>query len=117
MALNIGSAAAAYARQARSAGFGPMEARSNDPGKSFVDMLGQAVSNAIDTGRHSETMSARAIAGKADIGEVVSAAPTMLPDSFTSIPKEARPAKTLLASSMSRPVRRPTRPATLRCRT
>ncbi len=73
MALNIGSAAAAYARQARSAGFGPMEARSNDPGKSFVDMLGQAVSNAIDTGRHSETMSARAIAGKADIGEVVSA--------------------------------------------
>ena len=42
MALNIGSAAAAYARQARSAGFGSMEARGNDPGKSFVDMLGQA---------------------------------------------------------------------------
>lgn len=73
MAFNIGSAAAAYARQARSAGFGALEARSQDPGKSFVDMLGQAVSNAIATGRHSETMSARAMAGKVDIGEVVSA--------------------------------------------
>ncbi len=73
MAFNIGSAAAAYARQARGAGLAPLEAHSQDPGKSFVDMLGQAVSNAITTGRHSETMSARAMAGKADIGEVVSA--------------------------------------------
>lgn len=73
MAINIGNAAAAYARQAQSAGFGPMEARGNDPGKSFVDMLGQAVSNAIDAGRHGEAMSARAMAGKVDIGEVVSA--------------------------------------------
>ena len=73
MAINIGSAAAAYARQAKSAGFGAMDARSADPGKSFVDMLGQAISNVIDSGRHGETMSARAIAGTADIGEVVSA--------------------------------------------
>ena len=73
MAVNIGSAAAAYARQVKAGGEAPMEARSKDPGKSFADLLGQAVTDAIATERQGETMSAKAIAGKADIGEVVSA--------------------------------------------
>lgn len=73
MAVNIGSAAAAYARQARNNGLQPLDARSEDPGKSFADLVGQAVSSAIATGHHGEAMSARAMAGKADIGEVVTA--------------------------------------------
>jgi len=73
MAVNIGSAAAAYARQATTSGQSPMEPRSQDPGKSFADLLGQAVTDAISTGRQGEVMSARGIAGTADIGEVVTA--------------------------------------------
>ncbi len=73
MPVNIGSAVAAYARQASTSGQSPLDPRSKDPAKSFGDILGQAVSDAIAAGRHGETMSARAIAGKADIGEVVSA--------------------------------------------
>lgn len=73
MPVNIGSAVAAYARQSAAEGRSPMEARSNDPGKSFSDLLGQAVTDAIATGRRGEALSARAIAGTADIGEVVSA--------------------------------------------
>ena len=73
MTVDIGSAAAAYARQAQSKSVVPMDARSKDPGTSFADLLGQAVSSAISTGRQAEAISAQAMAGKADLREVVSA--------------------------------------------
>lgn len=73
MALNIAGAAAAYARQANTGGASPMEARSKDPAKSFADLLGDAVSGAIDAGRQSEKLSIEAIAGKANLQEVVTA--------------------------------------------
>ncbi|MPY72187.1 MAG: flagellar hook-basal body complex protein FliE [Alphaproteobacteria bacterium] len=73
MTVNIGSAAAAYARQAQAATGGAMEPRSKDPAQSFSDLLGEAVHNAIETGKNSETMSAKGIAGTADLREVVTA--------------------------------------------
>ena len=73
MAINIGNAAAAYARQLRNSGIQPLESRGSDPAQSFADLLGSAVSSAIATGKQGEMMSARAIAGTADLGEVVSA--------------------------------------------
>ena len=73
MTINIGNAVAAYARQAQAGTGSAMEPRSADPAQSFSDMLGDAVHNAIETGRHGEQMSARAIAGQADLREVVTA--------------------------------------------
>ena len=73
MALDIAGAAAAYARQANAGGASPMEARSKDPSQSFSDLLGDAVAGAIDAGRQGEKLSTEAIAGKADLQEVVTA--------------------------------------------
>lgn len=71
MAINIAGAAAAYSRQASVVGASPMEARSKDPAQSFADLLGDAVAGAIDAGRQGEKLSTEAIAGKADLQEVV----------------------------------------------
>jgi flagellar hook-basal body complex protein FliE len=73
MTVSIGNAVAAYARQAQGATGGALAPRSTDPAQSFSEMLGTAVTNAIETGRHSEQISARAIAGQADLREVVTA--------------------------------------------
>ena len=73
MALNIAGAAAAYARQAGAGSAQPMEPRAKDPSKNFADLVGDAVQGAIDTGRKSEQLSAEAIAGTADLREVVTA--------------------------------------------
>ena len=73
MALNIGSAAAAYARQAGIGKAAPMEPRDKDPTQSFADMVGDAIKGAIDTGRKSEALSAKALTGDADLREVVTA--------------------------------------------
>ncbi len=73
MTVSMTNALAAYARQAKEINGGGMEARSADPGKSFADMLGDSLSSAVEAGRQSEQLSAQAIAGKADLNEVVSA--------------------------------------------
>lgn len=73
MAINIGAAAAAYARNAGTAGLRAMEPRSADPGQSFAEMVSDAAHGAIGAGRHAEQMSAKAIAGTADLREVVTA--------------------------------------------
>ena len=73
MAINFGTAAAAYARNAGTGGMRAMEPRSKDPAHSFAEMVNDAVHGAIDTGRHAEQMSAKAIAGTADLREVVTA--------------------------------------------
>ncbi len=73
MTLNMGAAAAAYARNANTTTLPSMEPRNNDPAQNFGDLVNQAVSNAIETGKVSEEMSAKAIAGTADLREVVTA--------------------------------------------
>ncbi len=73
MSISVANAVAAYARNSKTAGGGAMEPRSADPGKSFSDMLGEAAKGAIDAGRQSEQMSALAVAGKAELADVVTA--------------------------------------------
>jgi flagellar hook-basal body complex protein FliE len=73
MAIDIGSATAAYARNAKAGNIGGMEPRSNDPAQNFSDLVSGAVQGAIETGRNSEAMSLKAIAGNADLREVVTA--------------------------------------------
>lgn len=74
MTINVSNAVAAYARNASTVdGGGGMGPRSSDPGKSFADMVSEAASSAIETGKESEKLSAMAIAGKADLTEVVMA--------------------------------------------
>ena len=73
MTVNIGAAAAAYARNANAASMPAMEPRSKDPAQDFGDLVKDAVQSAISTGRVGEQMSAKAIAGTADLREVVTA--------------------------------------------
>jgi flagellar hook-basal body complex protein FliE len=76
MTFNIGAAAAAYAKNAKAGGLPAMEPRSKDPAQSFGELLNDAVTGAIQTGRAGESMSAKAIAGQADLREVVTAVTT-----------------------------------------
>jgi flagellar hook-basal body complex protein FliE len=73
MTVNMGAAAAAYARNAKMATVPSMEPNVKDPTQNFGDLVNQAVQGAIETGKISEEMSAKAIAGKADLREVVTA--------------------------------------------
>jgi flagellar hook-basal body complex protein FliE len=74
MAINPSSAIAAYQRIARQAGEDSgMEPRSTDPGGTFADLVGKSLASAVDIGRKAESLSAQAIAGKADLNEVVQA--------------------------------------------
>ena len=73
MAVNIANAAAAYAKRAGTGLEPGATPRSADPGQSFSELLADSVKGAIDVGRQSETMSAKALAGKADLNEVVTA--------------------------------------------
>ncbi len=72
MAVNSLQAVGAYARQAKMALGGGMEAR-HDPAQSFADLVEHAGKSAIETGRKAEQLSAAAIAGKADPTDVVTA--------------------------------------------
>ena len=73
MTVNLGAAAAAYARNAKIADLPSMQPGVKDPRQNFGDLVSKAVSNAIETGKASEELSAKAIAGKADLREVVTA--------------------------------------------
>ncbi|NKB20094.1 MAG: flagellar hook-basal body complex protein FliE [Alphaproteobacteria bacterium] len=73
MVANVGAAASAYAKLGKVGSVSGMEPRVGDPTKNFSDMLGDAMKGAIETGRHSEAMSAKAVAGTADLREVVTA--------------------------------------------
>ena len=72
MTVNVTNALQAYARQAKDSG-GGMEPRSVDPGQSFAELLGESLNSAVKAGVEAEQMSAKAIAGQADLNEVVSA--------------------------------------------
>ena len=73
MVSNIGGALNAYGKAASSAAKPGMEARSAAPGKSFADMLGDVAKDAKTGGIAAEKLSIGAVAGKADINEVVTA--------------------------------------------
>ncbi len=73
MTVNLTNAVAAYARSANDIKSSGMEPRSADPGRTFADLVGESLEAAIETGRQSDQISAQAIAGKADLTEVVSA--------------------------------------------
>ena len=70
MTIAMASAAAAYANAAKPAGPG-MDARGS--GASFGDALKEAAESAVGTLRDSEAVTAKAMVGKADISEVVTA--------------------------------------------
>ena len=73
MAVNIANAAAAYAKQAGAGLDTGAAPRSADPAQSFSELLADSVKGAIEAGHNSEAVSAKAIAGKADLNEVVTA--------------------------------------------
>ena len=73
MPLPIASAATAYAKTAANS-LGGMEARDvKDPGSDFMSMLKQAAESAVKLGKQGEAATAQAVAGKADITQVVTA--------------------------------------------
>ncbi len=72
MVANISSALNAYNKMADAVGKPGMEARET-PGKSFADMLGDVAKDAKAGGIAAEKLSMQAVAGKADINDVVTA--------------------------------------------
>lgn len=73
MAVNIAQAAAAYAKQAAKEIDGGLVSRSQDPGQTFSSLLSDSFKSAIDTGRKAEGLTVDAIAGKAELNDVVTA--------------------------------------------
>ncbi|MEX2453778.1 MAG: flagellar hook-basal body complex protein FliE [Rhodospirillaceae bacterium] len=77
--FSIANAAAAYARNSPTGGTGGigggggLAPRSTDPGKNFSDMLSDSLGAAVETGKQAESISARAVAGKAELTDVVTA--------------------------------------------
>jgi flagellar hook-basal body complex protein FliE len=71
MAIDAIKAVAAYAKGA-TAGATPGLGAS-DPAENFASLVRDAAGTAVDTMRNSEAMSAKALAGKADLNEVVAA--------------------------------------------
>ncbi|MFZ0694263.1 MAG: flagellar hook-basal body complex protein FliE [Alphaproteobacteria bacterium] len=72
MPANIASALSAYAKTPTSIAPG-MEARGQDPAGDFLGLVKQAAETAIETGQKGEAASMAAVAGKADITQVVTA--------------------------------------------
>tara|TARA_R110000787_G_scaffold103832_1_gene210476 strand:- start:529 stop:840 length:312 start_codon:yes stop_codon:yes gene_type:complete len=70
--FSIANAAAAYARNAQKMPAVGMEPRT-DPGKNFADMVGEALSGAVESGKAAEGVSAKAVAGQAELTDVVTA--------------------------------------------
>jgi len=71
MVANVANAAAAYANTAMKTAGAGMAPR--DAGPSFGSMLEEAAKQTVDTLKKSETMTAQAAVGKADIADVVQA--------------------------------------------
>jgi flagellar hook-basal body complex protein FliE len=70
--FNVANAAAAYARNAQKSVQG-LEPRQSDPAKNFSDLVSESLSEAVNTGRVAENMSAKAVAGEAELTDVVTA--------------------------------------------
>ncbi|HEX9836937.1 MAG TPA: flagellar hook-basal body complex protein FliE [Alphaproteobacteria bacterium] len=73
MAIDITTAVTAYAKGLLRGAESGIEPRPSDPTDSFAALVREAAGSAIQSGVKSEAMSAQAIAGKADLNEVVAA--------------------------------------------
>jgi flagellar hook-basal body complex protein FliE len=73
MAVDIAKAVAAYAQGAARASAGALGPRAADPADNFASLVRDAAGSALDTMKNSEAMSTKALAGKADLNEVVTA--------------------------------------------
>lgn len=71
MAANPIQALAAYSNAARQATGAGLEARDQPPAGAFGDMLREFAAGAVESGQRAEAISSQALAGKADISEVV----------------------------------------------
>lgn len=71
--FSIAKAAAAYARNAQTSGGQGLAPRTTDPGKNFAEMVSESLNAAVETGRQAEVISARAVAGKAELTDLVTA--------------------------------------------
>jgi flagellar hook-basal body complex protein FliE len=71
MAIDVTKAVAAYAKSAASGTVKGLAA--GDPAEDFASLVRDAAGSALDTMKNSETMSTKALAGKADLNEVVTA--------------------------------------------
>jgi flagellar hook-basal body complex protein FliE len=71
MAIDAIKAVAAYAKGAAASATQGLGAA--DPAENFASLVRDAAGTAVDTMRGSEAMSAKALAGKADLNEVVAA--------------------------------------------
>lgn len=71
MSVNVANAVTAYARQAKSLAGEGADPRSADPGGSFADLVSNSVKSSIETGRQSEVLSAKAVAGTAELNDVI----------------------------------------------
>ena len=71
MPVNIANAIAAYAQNGKGAAAEGLEARSNDSGQSFAELLKDVGQSAVEAGKAGEAVSVQAIAGKAELNDVV----------------------------------------------
>ena len=71
MAIDAIKAVTAYAKSAAAGASQGLAAK--DPSEDFASLVRDAAGSAVDTLRGSEAMSAKALAGKADLNEVVTA--------------------------------------------
>lgn len=71
MTVNVSQAAAAYAQAA--AKTVDLGAAGAPTGESFGDIMAQALNDAANVGRKSETVSIQAVANQADLNEIVTA--------------------------------------------
>lgn len=72
MAINPLDAAQAFSKAAKLGGSG-MEARATPGQSSFVDLVKDVAKNTVDAGKKAELATASAVAGKADLTDVVAA--------------------------------------------
>ena len=72
MAVSPIDAAQAFAKASKLGGAG-LEARDTPTQSSFVDMVKEVAANSIEAGKASEKMTAAAVAGEADLTDVVTA--------------------------------------------
>lgn len=73
MTVNLATALTAYANAANKGKAPGISARETDAIGGFADLVKDAASSAVETGKAAEKLSIQAVAGKADLNEVVMA--------------------------------------------
>ena len=73
MTVNPSQAVAAYAQTAAKAARGGADAKPDQAGSGFAELVSGSLNDAINAGRSSERVSMQAVANQADINEIVTA--------------------------------------------